>query len=302
MFWIALGAAFAMFSISPKKLWPFGETDIYEAESQYHYVRVTKKGSALTLYFKRGPGAARQSVIDLKHPHQLELEYTQMAFIGLAFIDEPKRVLVVGLGGGAIPTLLRHHYPRLPIDVVEIDPMVRDVAKKYFYFRDKPPTRAIIADGRVWVRRAARQRIRYDIVVLDAYTGTYIPPHLMSKEFLGQVGDIVAPGGCIVSNVHTSNRLYEYEQRTYAATFPQNYTFLGVKSSNAILVSRKEQEPVLTERELKLRAKMLQEKHKFHFDLAKMAAMFSTKKDWKEEGDILTDDFSPVNLLRIRGR
>lgn len=290
-----------MFSLSPKKLWPFGETDIYEAESQYHYVRVTKKGSALTLYFKRGP-AARQSVIDLKHPHQLELEYTQMAFIGLSFINEPKRVLVVGLGGGAIPTLLRHHYPKLPIDVVEIDPMVRDVAKKYFYFKDKPPTRAIIADGRVWVRRAARQRLRYDMVVLDAYTGTYIPPHLMTKEFLEQVGAIVAPGGCVVSNVHTSDRLYEYGQRTYAAAFPQNYTFLGVKSRNAILVSRKELGTMLTKADVKERAKALQEKHKFHFDLTKMAAMFSAKKDWKEEGDILTDDFSPVNLLRIRGR
>ena len=290
-----------MFAFLPKKLWPFGEKLCYQAESQYHYVRVTQKAGIRTLYFKKGPGAARQTAINLKNRLKLELEYTKIVCVGLAFVEQPQRVLVIGLGGGVIPNLLRHHFPQMRMDVVELDPMVVKVAETYFFFQNKPPTRTIVSDGRVFVRRAIRAGWRYDMIVLDAYTSSYIPPHMMSKEFLEQVGCILAPGGCIVSNVHSSERLYDYEQRTYAAVFPQNYTFLGKKSSNAIIIS-KTQPGTITKADILAKAQALQKRHKFSFDLTAIVDMYAEKRDWKETGDILTDDFSPVNLLRMRGR
>lgn len=290
-----------MLTFSPKKLWPFGESLVHEAESQYHYIRVSQKAGVRTLYFRKGPGAARQSSINLKNPLRLELEYTKMVFAGLLFIQEPQRVLVVGLGGGLVPTVLRHHFPQVQIDVVEIDPKIVWVAERYFSYSNKRPTRTIVLDGRVFVRQAANAGWRYDMVVLDAYTGSYIPPHLMTKEFLHQVASILAPGGCVVSNIHTTNMLYEYEQRTYAAAFPQNHTFLGKKSSNAIVVSKNEPNSI-SRADLTTKAKAMQDAHQFEFDLEKIAEMYSDEKKWKTEGDILTDDFSPVNLLRMRGR
>lgn len=297
----ALLTAFAMLFFAPSSLWPFGQTVVYEAESQYHYVRVTQKAGVRTLYFRKGPTAARQSAVNIKDPLHLELEYTGIVFAGLAYIPEPKRALVVGLGGGAIPSLLRHHYPKLLIDVVEIDPMVVKVAKTYFFYRSKSPTRTIVCDGRQFVRRAARAGWRYDLVVLDAYTGSYIPPHMMTKEFLQQVACILTPQGCAVANIHTSSMLYDYEQRTYAAVFPQCHTFLGSRSMNAIVVGKNDPTPVTKEAML-ARAKALQAQKQFQFDLNTVARMYADKKDWVAEGDILTDDFSPVNLLRMRGR
>lgn len=290
-----------MLTFQPKKLWPFGESLVYEGESQYHYIRVTQKAGVRTLYFRKGPGAARQSSINLKNHLHLELEYTRMVFAGLMFIEEPKRVLVLGLGGGLIPTVLRHHFPTLQLDVVEIDPKIVWVAEKYFFYSKRRPTRTIVLDGRVFVRRAASAGWRYDMVVLDAYTGSYIPPHLMAKEFLEQVGSILAPGGCVVSNIHTTNRLYDYEQRTYAAAFSQNHTFLGKTSTNAVLVSKNGPNS-MSKADLKAKAQALQDAHKFEFDLTKIVQMYSDEKKWETEGDILTDDFSPVNLLRMRGR
>jgi len=67
--------------------------------------------------------------------------------LGLAFVEQPKRVLIVGLGGGTIPSLLRKHYPKMTIDVVDIDPDVVAVAKKYFGFHEDDAMHVRVADG-----------------------------------------------------------------------------------------------------------------------------------------------------------
>ena len=66
----------------------------------------------------------------------------------------PQRMLIVGLGGGSIPTALREILPQAQIDVVEIDPAVTRVARRFFDFSDDPKMKVIEVDGRVYVKRA----------------------------------------------------------------------------------------------------------------------------------------------------
>jgi spermidine synthase len=56
--------------------------------------------------------------------------------VGLALAERPQRVLIVGLGGGTIPSMFRKYLPDLQIDTVELDPEVVQVAKQYFGFRE----------------------------------------------------------------------------------------------------------------------------------------------------------------------
>ncbi len=296
---LAAGVVLLMLTLPIKNL--FGQRILFEAETQYHYVRVVQKGSLRTLYFRKGPGAAKQSSVNIRRRHNLELEYTQIAFIGLAYTPPPKRVLIVGLGGAQIPNVLRYYFPKMAIDCVEIDPVIVTVAEDFFFFKNKPPTRSIVADGRAFIRRAGASGWKYDMIVLDAYTSTYIPEHMVTKEFLHQVARVLSPGGCVVSNIHSSNMLYDYQQRTYANVFPQNYTFLGRRSSNAIVVSLNEPGSVSYD-DMANRAAQLQKQHHFAFDLTKIATMYEAKPTWKQEGVILTDDFSPANILRMRAR
>ena len=69
-----------------------------------------------------------QSTVKLGDPKFLFHDYTQTAMLGLA-IKEPKRVLIIGLGGGTMPMFIRAHYPKAVIDVVDIDPQVVEIAK-----------------------------------------------------------------------------------------------------------------------------------------------------------------------------
>src|SRR5713226_1422899 len=85
------------------------ETVIYEKPSHYNTIVVTEDSKGLrTLLF--GRGGARQSVVKPGDPDHLKLSYARVAFVGLALCEEPRRILVVGLGGGTLPTFLRKYY------------------------------------------------------------------------------------------------------------------------------------------------------------------------------------------------
>src|SRR6266481_8287173 len=191
-------------------LWVLGctaQTVIYEKASPYNTIIVTEDHKGMrTLLFERGGG--RQSVVKPGDPDHLELPYARAALAGLALCEEPRRILVVGLGGGTLPMFLRAHYPAATIDVAEIDPEVVDVAKQFFGFREDELMRAHVGDGRQFIERATQGD--YDIIFLDAFGAESVPAHLTTREFLQAVRLAVAPSGVVVGNIWRSfsNPLY----------------------------------------------------------------------------------------------
>lgn len=86
------------------------ETVLYEKASAYNTIVVTEEKNGLrTLRF--GKDGVRQSVVKRGDPDHLVLPYVRVALVGLALAEEPRRFLVVGLGGGTLPMFLRKHYP-----------------------------------------------------------------------------------------------------------------------------------------------------------------------------------------------
>jgi spermidine synthase len=270
---------------------------VYEKESQYHYIRVVDDNSIRKLMFTLGPGAKIQSAIDLDSPGRHVLEYSRMVFASLAFVQQPQHILVIGLGGGIIPSTFAGFFPSARIDAVELDSEIVEVAEDFFNFRPSARTKVIVADGRVYVRQAKYLNTKYDIIVLDAFNGSYIPSHLTTKEFLQEVLLLVNDGGCVVSNIHHGNKLYAYQQRTFSEVALQNYVFEG--TSNSIIISSQQRNRI-SRQEVEKRLLQLQNKFQFPFNLSSVGKMLIEKPTWDIEGDILTDDFSPVNILKSK--
>src|SRR6267154_3970176 len=196
------------------------QTVIYETASPHNTIIVTEDHKGLrTLLVERGGG--RQSVVKPGDPDHLELPYARVALAGLALCEEPRRILVVGLGGGSLPMFLRKHYPAAGIDVAEIDPDVVDVAKKYFGFREDERMHARIGDGRQFIESARQSD--YDIIFLDAFGARDVPKHLTTREFLQVLRRALVPGGVVVGNVWrpASNPFYDAMARTYQEAFEE---------------------------------------------------------------------------------
>ena len=274
-----------------------GGNVIYEKESRYHYIRVVDDNATRSLLFTVGPGSKIQSAIYLDSQDKHVQDYSKMVFASLAFVQQLQHILVIGLGGGIIPSTYAKYFPSAQIDVVEIDGEIVKVAEDHFNFHPTARMNIIVADGRVYVRQAKHRGIRYDIIVLDAFNGSYIPSHLTTKEFLQEVFILLTDGGCVVSNIHPRNKLYEYQQRTYSEVALQNYVFEG--TSNTIVISS-QQKKNLSHQEVKEKIFQLQNQFQFSFDLNAIGKMLIEKATWETEGDILTDDYSPVNVLKSK--
>lgn len=271
---------------------------IHSERSLYRDVLVYEDRGERCMCFTRDCRIGRQSCINLAKPREFALNYTHMAMGGLLFATQtaPKRLLVVGLGGGTLPTALREVLPDAEIDTVEIDPSVTRVAREYFGFKDDPKLKVFEMDGRVFVKRAAREGRKYDAILLDAFDHEYIPEHLLTKEFLEEVKSLLAPGGVLVGNTFSSSRLYDHESTTYAAVFG---TFYNLKSANRVIVARPAGLPTIdqlraraAEYELVLRG--------YGVDVNQVVGMFTTRTDWKTDARVLTDQYSPANLLNTR--
>lgn len=195
------------------------ERVLVERRSPYGVVSVVEDASGLRALYLDG-GVARQSAFDPRDPDHLESKYTQAAPLAFALARGEERMLVVGLGGGVVPTFLRRRMPALRIDAVELNPVVVDVARSHFGFREDARLKAHVGDGRRFVEQC---RDRYDVVLLDAFGPESVPYALATREFLEAVRGIVAPGGVVVGNLwgRERNPLYDAMLATYRTVFDE---------------------------------------------------------------------------------
>ena len=244
------------------------QTVIHERASPYNTIIVTEDHKGLrTLLFERGGG--RQSVVKPGDPDHLELPYARVALVGLALCEEPRRILVVGLGGGTLPMFLRAHYPAATIDVAEIDPGVVDVAKKFFGFVEDEHLRAHVGDGRQFIEKASPGD--YDIIFLDAFGAREVPKHLTTREFLQAVRQAFRPSGVVVSNVwrRASNPLYDSMARTYQEAFEDLFILDVPGDVNNIFLALPRRQP-LGQNEVALLARKISTAKRFRFDLGEL--------------------------------
>jgi spermidine synthase len=268
---------------------------LHSERSLYREVLVYESGSVRCICFTRFCRIGRQTCQDVKHPDRIVMNYPQMMLGALFVMPEPRSVLIIGLGGGTIPRALQEVIPNARIDVVEIDPAVVNVARRYFDMGQNGNLNVIEADGRVHVKRALRGQQRYDLIMLDAFDHEYIPEHLLTQEFLQEVKSLLTPTGVLAANTFSSSRLYDHESATYASVFPQ---FFNLKRENRVIFASNGSLPD----DAYLRAnsaKFDKAFDGFGFSAQKILDLFSRKQDWERDARVLTDQYSPANLLNF---
>jgi len=174
-----------------------GPRVVFDQRSPFARVLVIDEGPRRVMRFG-SPSASEQSAIEPANPRAVPMEYVRYALLGLAHHGRPRRVLMVGLGGGTFTTLVHRALPDTTVDAVEIDPVVVAAARAHFGLREDARYRVHVADAADWV---ARDRGSYDFVLLDAYAGEGIPAALASEAFFRAVARRLAPGGVVAINI-----------------------------------------------------------------------------------------------------
>jgi len=277
---------------------------LLEKDSFYNHIKVAESGGLRYMDFEN----LRQSAMLLDDPTELRLRYTRFLALPLVLRPEPKRVLILGLGGGSFPKRLHRDFPDLRVDVVDIDPAVVAVAKEYFQVPEDQRLRLHVKDGRRFVQETTE---RYDLIYLDAYNSDTIPFHLTTREFYREAASRLVPGGILVSNIIGSlrgegSRFFRSMHRTLDDVFGTIYTVpiyrveagvLPLGEINLIVIATRD-ETRLSRGELMARAGRLGGKLVPASELADYAAHLLELPVETRDVPILTDDFAPVEILR----
>ena len=187
-----------------------GEMVLLRRDTPYHHLVVTQLDSSRWLRFD----TLTQSGVNLTYPHRSVVGYDEALLAALAFRPGIRRVCVIGLGGGSVPRALARMRPEIEVDSIEIDPVVADVARKYFLYEESDRIRTVIADGRVFL---AQPGPAYDLIVLDAFNSTGVPFHLTTREFFEIVRRRLSPDGIFAANF--VGQLMGGEGRLFWATY-----------------------------------------------------------------------------------
>lgn len=275
---------------------------LHEQRSLYSNIVIKQAGDRICLLFSVRRDQRNQSCMNTRKPREMVFAYTRMSMTALLFHPNPESALIVGLGGGTLPTALRELYPDLEIDALEIDPEVIKLAGQYFGFKEDQKLRAHAQDARIWIRRAALRAKTFDIIVLDAFNGEYIPEHLMTQEFFREVKAVLASDGVLISNTFAISKLYDHESATYASVFGDFINFQLPESANRVIVAPQQE---VSDTLLGRRADMLADRLKpYAVPIQRYARLLRRQRnkrpDWDTDARIFTDQYSPANLLQAR--
>jgi len=279
------------------------ETVIYETDSLYHHIRVTQDGNIRGLRFDSNH---YQSKIDITDPLDGYFNYIDLLYMGFLIQPEPEDVVMLGLGGGTVPTLFKHYQPGLDFTVVEIDPVVEDIAREYFFF-DSDEIPVEISDARAWFRRNPG---KHDFIIQDTYSsnayGTFIPFHLATLEYFEIVKENLSDDGVFVINVigtiygGEDNRVITSVYRTMHEVFPQLYMFAAEDFQNVVIVGSQEEDRLNLANFQRRAQELSLRRGEFPPDLMRgVSRFYDTAPSGLSSALILTDDYAPTdNLLR----
>ena len=217
---------------------------LFERVSAYHHIMVYDEDDVRTLSFN----GSWETKMSLTNPLSGHFEYTEYFQMPWLWNHQIKSVLMEGLGGGSTQRAYQHYYTNAMVDTVEIDPVVVEVARKYFGVVETPRHHIHTNDGRVFLRQSTNI---YDVILMDAYSttryGSSLPAQLTTREFFQLASDHLGTNGILAYNV--IGQISGFRQtvigalyRTLTNVFPHVYMFPAVESQNIVFVATKSRE------------------------------------------------------------
>lgn len=168
------------------------------------------------------------------------LGYSELMFGSFLFKQPQERVLVVGLGGGAMVRFLNHHFPAMRVDAVEIDPMVVGLAGELFGTKPGASTRIFTEDAIVYLQR---DHGKYDVIYMDAFLepgmetdARGIPKKLKTVEFLKGLHRQLTPGGVVAFNIAEHPELAG-DLEAISEAFPTVFRAIAPGTKNHVVIA-----------------------------------------------------------------
>jgi spermidine synthase len=273
---------------------------IESRESLSNNIYVFERAPYVIMTFGHNKQIYTESVFDTGDDRVLPVPYTRFMTAALMYAKNVHSILEIGSGGGRIAWYLHRFLPDVRVTSVELDPTVLELSRKYFGVKDEPNFTLEARDGRLFL---SQSKDRYDIILIDAYRGPFVPFHLLTREFYQIVKDHLAEGGVVMQNIDPDTMLFDSAVKTIGAVLPQIELYKSDDKSDDNIVTVAYDG---TERKTEDLAAVAGERDKalgLRYPLAGMLAErkrvdLNDTQTISAKATVLTDDFAPVEALK----
>ncbi len=264
---------------------------IESRESKYNNIYVHKDGPLLAMSFGHNRRFYTETIYDPRDELALPVIYTRYMTVGLSYLKEvPQSLLEIGFGGGRTAWYLHKQFPELDITSVELDPEVFELAIKYFGVGNEKNFEVQVADGRRYMQRQGDRT--WDVIMVDAYRGPFVPFHLLTVEFYELVKKRLNGGGVLVENVEPTTMVFEAALKTVGSVFGNVDLYRA--SGNVVMVAY--DGAAKSQSDIYETAEALSERFRLRYPLEPMIGERLSVINLPET-PALTDDFAPVESL-----
>lgn len=174
-----------------------------------------------------------QSVMHRDDPDALCLAYTRKMMAFLLFKPEPRRLLLLGLGGGSLAKFCYRHLPAATITVLEIDPHVLALRGEFRIPADDERFRVVAGDGVGFVAQPAP---REDVILVDACDSQGMTPALSAPQVYSNLRRRLAADGVLVINICGSSQQAASHTARIRGVFGQHVVALPVLEDGNLIV------------------------------------------------------------------
>lgn len=225
---------------------------IHDSADEYGPIRVFDDGQFRILSFADGD---EQSRIRLATPHVLQHEYTQAMMLSLLFC-QPKRICILGLGGGSLLNAFYHSVPSIHITSVELRCEVIEAAKMFFKLPQGKRIELIEDDAKSFLEQGLSRKV--DILMTDIYKTDGMDRSVIQEDFIMNCWKNLKEEGWLVLNCWTEHKdnsnLISLLKRSF-----YDIRTLDTGSGNWVVLAGKKKD-TKTNKELKVIAQKISDK------------------------------------------
>jgi spermidine synthase len=204
-----------------------------------------------------------QSEMSIDLPDELVISYTRAMMSFLLFEPSPKRIAMIGLGGGSLAKYCYRYLPQAEITVVEINHDVIALRNEFSIPTDDARFKVLLGDGAEFVTGAARQ---FDVLIVDGYDTAGLPVQLSSQQFYDDCFASLADNGIMVVNLWGGYPHYDEYLARIHNSFSDRLVIVDAEDSvNKIVLAAKNAEFPPSSSTIRHHAKLLCLSHPLNF-------------------------------------
>lgn len=214
---------------------------------------VLENGGLRALHFSLG---YVQSIMDVDNPAALVLGYAQRMMAFLLFTPRPRRITMIGLGGGSLASFCHRHLPAATLTVLEIDPDVIALRELFGVPADDERLHVIQGDGVRWL---GDTDTRCDVLLVDAFGAEGVAETLLDTGFHADAHRHLSGRGILVMNVAGAREGYAPHVARLLETFDERVIAIPVREDgNHILFAFRDPQFAPRQTWMRSQAKALQ--------------------------------------------